>query len=127
MSVEGLFVAGLANYPKPIDESIEQARAAASRAAVLLSKKEMKLDAIKSFVTDNCDGCAICVDVCPYNAITLKEVTGENSETVKQIVTDSALCKGCGICFATCPKEGIMVHGFTMGELKAQVSAALGQ
>ncbi|SLM30293.1 MvH Hase/Heterodisulfide reductase, subunit A-like protein [Desulfamplus magnetovallimortis] len=155
MSVDGLFVAGMCNYPKPIDEAIEQAKAAASRACVVLSKETMKLDAVKSFVTDKCDGCALCVDVCPYNAISLETVdssldlesasyaetekckdsvvattlNGEshnlNGSFHRRIVTDSALCKGCGICFATCPKEGIMVHGFTMNELKAQVTAAI--
>ncbi|SMC65619.1 heterodisulfide reductase subunit A [Desulfocicer vacuolatum DSM 3385] len=125
MSVNGLFLAGMCNYPKPLDESIEQAKAAASRAGVLLSREYMELDAIKSFVTDKCDGCALCLDVCPYDAIFLKEITTETGEVTKRVVTDSALCKGCGICFATCPKEGIMVHGFTMDELKAQVSAAM--
>jgi heterodisulfide reductase subunit A len=71
--VDGIFVAGLCNYPKPIDESIAQARAAAARAGVILAKDEMRLDAIKSYVTDNCDGCALCVDVCPYQAIRLEE------------------------------------------------------
>ena len=125
MSVNGLFLAGMCNYPKPLDESIEQAGAAASRAGVLLSREYMELDAIKSFVTDKCDGCALCLDVCPYDAISIRETTAENGEITKRVVTDSALCKGCGICFATCPKEGIMVHGFTMDELKAQVSAAI--
>lgn len=147
MSVDGLFLAGMCNYPKPLDESIEQAKAAASRACVVLARETMELDAIKSFVTDKCDGCALCVDVCPYNAISLKTLdeasavkTGltehddsgvdKDAESPlngseKRIVTDPALCKGCGICFATCPKEGIMVHGFTMDELKAQVTAAL--
>jgi len=143
MSVEGLFVAGMCNYPKPIDESIEQAKAAASRACVVLSKESMELGAIKSFVTEKCDGCALCIDVCPYSAISLKavsrckecteieasdiEITTSPTSAKKQIVVDSALCKGCGICFATCPKEGIMVHGFTMNELKSQVRAAIAE
>jgi len=125
MSVSGLFLAGMCHYPKPLDESIEQAKAAASRAGVLLSRECMELDAIKSFVTDKCDGCGVGLDVWPYNAISLKEFPMETGGITKRVVTDSALCKGCGICFATCPKEGIMVHGFTMDELKAQVSAAM--
>jgi heterodisulfide reductase subunit A2 len=125
MSVDGLFVAGLCNYPKPIDESIAQAKAAAARAGVVLSHQQMKLDAIKSFVTDRCDGCALCLDVCPYRAIKLEEYTQVDDSKHKRIKTDPALCKGCGLCAATCPKGGVFVHGFTLDQIKAQVSAAL--
>jgi heterodisulfide reductase subunit A len=125
MAVDGLFVAGLCNYPKPLNESIGQAKAAAARAAVILSQTEMTLDAIKSFVTDRCDGCALCLDVCPYRAIKLEEYQGDDSRMHRRIVTDKALCKGCGLCAATCPKGGVYVHGFTHDQLKAQVAAAL--
>jgi len=124
MSVNGLFLAGLCNYPKPLDEAIAQAGAAVSRAGVLLSKDVMQLDAIKSYVTDKCDGCAMCVDVCPYMAIKLHEVE-EGGKTLKRIETDKALCKGCGLCAATCSKRGVSVHGFSMEQLKAQVNAIL--
>jgi heterodisulfide reductase subunit A len=125
MSVEGLYVAGLCNYPKPIDESIGQAMAAASRAGVILNQEEIMLDAIKSFVTDQCDGCALCLDVCPYRAIALEAYEDDSGQPHKRIKTDPALCKGCGVCAATCPKGGVHVHGFTMEQLKAQVAAAL--
>jgi heterodisulfide reductase subunit A len=125
MAVDGLFVAGLCNYPKPLDESIAQAQAAAARAGVILSRPEMQLDAVKSFVTERCDGCALCLDVCPYRAIRLESTTDAEGRTVKRIRTDAALCKGCGLCAATCPKGGVHVHGFTLDQLKAQVAAAL--
>ncbi len=125
MSVDGLFVAGLCNYPKPINETIAQAKAAAARAAGILSKPEMTLDAVKSEVTANCDGCALCLDVCPYRAIKLEEYAGEDGRGHRRIVTDKALCKGCGLCAATCPKGGVHVAGFTLEQLKAQVAAAL--
>ncbi len=125
MPVEGLFLAGMCNYPKPIDESIGMAKAAAARAGVILAKKEMQLDAIKSFVTEKCDGCALCLDVCPYRALKLEEYDGQDGRSHRRILTDKALCKGCGLCEATCPKGGIYVHGFTLEQLKDQVSAAL--
>jgi len=124
MSVDGLFLAGLCNYPKPIDEVVGQAKAAVSRANVILSKTKMRLDAIKSYVTEKCDGCAVCLDVCPYLALKLEEYE-QNGRMHKRIKTDSALCKGCGLCQAACPKEGIRVHGFTLDQLKAQVDSAL--
>jgi heterodisulfide reductase subunit A len=125
MSVDGLFVAGLCNYPKPLNETIAQAKAAAARAAVILSQTEMMLDAIKSCVTDTCDGCALCLDVCPYRAIKLEDYAGTDGRGHRRIATDPALCKGCGLCAATCPKGGVYVHGFTPDQLKAQVAAAL--
>jgi heterodisulfide reductase subunit A len=125
MSVDGLFVAGLCNYPKPVDEAIAQANAAAARAGIILSQKEMQLDAIKSFVTEQCDGCALCLDVCPYRAIRLESYDDETGRTHQRIRTDPALCKGCGLCAATCPKGGVQVHGFTLEQLGSQVRAAL--
>lgn len=123
-TVDGVFLAGLCHYPKPINESIAQGKAAASRAGVVLSKKTMKLDAIKSHVTQNCDGCALCLDVCPYHAITLEEFE-KDGRKYRNIITDKALCKGCGICAATCPKEGVVVDGFTQSQLRAQVETIL--
>ncbi len=124
MSVDGLFLAGLCNYPKPIDEVVGQAKAAAARANVILSRRTMQLDAIKSFVTDRCDGCALCVDVCPYMAIKPRE-EHQGDRIRKWVKADSALCKGCGLCQATCPKGGIVIHGFTAGQLQAEVDALL--
>ncbi len=124
MSVDGLFLAGLCHYPKPVDEAVAQAQAAVSRAGVILAKSVMPLDSIKSMVTDKCDGCALCVDTCPYNAISLTVYTEDGREH-KRIQTDKALCKGCGICMATCPKQGVNVGGFTMDQLKAQVESIL--
>lgn len=124
MTVSGMFTAGLCHYPKPLEEAIEQAKATVARANAILSKRQLLLDPIKSFVTEKCDGCAICLDVCPYNALTLEE-TSVNGASHKTISSDSALCMGCGICSATCPKGGINIHGFTGEQLMAQVDAVL--
>jgi heterodisulfide reductase subunit A len=124
MAVDGLFVAGLCNYPKPVDEAIAQAKAAVSRANVILSRDAMSLDAVKSYVTEKCDGCAMCVDVCPYRAIRLVEVD-MNGASRKRIEPENSLCKGCGLCEATCPKGGVFVHGFTLAQLRAQIDAVL--
>ena len=122
LSVAGLFLAGLCNYPKSMDESIEESRAAALRTVSLLSRDELQSEAVKAFVTEKCDGCALCVDVCPFYAISIRESTHPLDIRVQ---IDPALCQGCGICAATCLRDGIMVHGFTTGQLKAQVRAAV--
>ncbi len=122
-STDGMFVAGLAHYPKPVEESVAQALAASARAATLLSRTSISLDAVKATVDENyCDGCALCVDVCPYGAITLEtRADGEG----KVIRVNKAQCKGCGLCQGTCPKRGVHVAGFTMQQISAQVKAAL--
>jgi len=122
--VDGLFVSGLCRYPKPVDECIIQAQAAAMRAGILLARKNLQLDATKSYVTEKCDGCALCLDVCPYHAIQLETVKN-NGKVFKRISTDKALCKGCGLCEATCPKGGVSVSGFTHEQIHVQVDAIL--
>jgi heterodisulfide reductase subunit A len=123
-SVDGMFLAGLAHYPKPIEETIAQAKAAASRAATVLCKESISLDSIKAEVSEaRCDGCALCLDVCPFHAISLVEVEG--GEGKRRIAINAAQCKGCGCCQATCPKDGVAVAGFTYDQLAAQVAAAL--
>jgi heterodisulfide reductase subunit A len=126
-AVEGIFVAGLAHYPKPVDESIVQALAASAKSATLLSKPRIQLDAVKAIVDEEkCDGCALCIDVCPFHAITLVEKTGDAEGADRKIVVvNLAYCKGCGLCQGTCPKRGISVSGFTMQQIGAQVTAAL--
>jgi heterodisulfide reductase subunit A2 len=126
-STDGMFVAGLAHYPKPVEESVAQALAASARAATLLSKTQVSLDAIKATVDENsCDGCALCVDVCPYNAITLVERAATTDKAAgKLIEVNKAQCKGCGLCQGTCPKRGVLVSGFSMKQISAQIQAAL--
>jgi heterodisulfide reductase subunit A len=124
LTVDGLFIAGLCHHPKPLDEAVSQAKAAVSRAGIILAKEVMQLDAVKSQVTEKCDGCALCLDVCPYQALKLEEYR-DNGHARRRVSADKALCKGCGVCEATCPKEGVTIHHFTREQLKAQVDAVL--
>jgi heterodisulfide reductase subunit A len=124
--VDGVFLCGLAHSAKAIDESIIQAQATASRAATILAKDNIELEAtISEVIDENCDGCAYCVEPCPYNAITLLEYKYKDG-VKKTVQVNPTACKGCGCCMATCPKKGIMVKGFTLEQLAAQVEAALG-
>ena len=126
-AAEGIFLAGLCHHPKPLEDSIRLALAAAARSATILSKETLMLDAIISHpVDENCDGCAYCVDTCPYHAITLVEYMKDGA-IKKTVEVNEAQCKGCGSCMATCPKEGIYVAGFSLKQLQAQVDAALGE
>lgn len=125
LSASGLFLAGLCNYPKPMDESIEEARAAAFRLSMLLSQDEIRSESIKAFVTKKCDGCCLCVDVCPFHAISVITEEQLHNKTARRVVIDPALCQGCGSCAATCSSQGVMVHGFTNSQLTAQIRSAI--
>jgi len=123
---DGVFLCGLAHSPKGIDESILQAQAASARAASVLVQESLELGANISHVVDeSCDGCAYCVDTCPYKAISLLEYKWQGS--IKKVVeTNDSTCKGCGCCQATCPKKGVFIRGFTLDQIEAQIHAALG-
>ncbi len=124
-ATDGVYLCGLAHSAKATEESIIQAQAAASRAATVLSQESLELEATISHVIDeSCDGCAYCVEPCPYQALTLIEYMRDGS-IKKTVDVDETACKGCGCCMATCPKKGIFVRGFTLAQIGAQVKAAL--
>lgn len=116
-ATDGIFVCGLAHYPKDTTESIAQARAAAGRAATILSKdmieSEGKVSAVRE---DACSGCGACVEVCAYNAIELDEIKGV-------AVVNEALCKGCGACAATCRASAVDLKGFRNEMILSALSA----
>jgi heterodisulfide reductase subunit A len=125
-STAGIYMAGLCHYPKPIQESITEALACASRAGTILCQDTLELESITSRpIDENCDGCAFCVDACPFRAISLLEYR-RNGNPKKTVEVNQILCHGCGSCMATCPKEGIYVAGFSLNQLEAQIDAALG-
>ncbi|HIC90702.1 MAG TPA: CoB--CoM heterodisulfide reductase iron-sulfur subunit A family protein, partial [Syntrophaceae bacterium] len=124
-ATDGIFLAGLAHYPKPIEETISQAQAAAARAATILSKPAIELEAATSEVIDDvCDGCGYCIETCPFQAISLIEYM-KDGQVRKIVETNESLCKGCGNCQATCPKRGIYIKHFRLDQLERIIEAAL--
>jgi heterodisulfide reductase subunit A-like polyferredoxin len=115
---DGLFLCGLAHYPKSIDESIAQAQAAAARAATVLAKDVITLEAVKAVVEpDLCAVCLTCVRTCPYEV----PYIGEEGAAV----IDPAGCRGCGACVAECPGKAISLQHFTDRQLIAKCDAML--
>jgi heterodisulfide reductase subunit A len=122
---EGVFIAGCAQGPKDIPQSVAQASAAAARALAMISKGRVELDpCISQVIDESCDGCAYCIDPCPFDAISLIEYFKDG--TIKKVAeADPIKCHGCGVCMATCPKKGIIVKNFTSDQLSSMVNAIL--
>ncbi|MEW6573046.1 MAG: CoB--CoM heterodisulfide reductase iron-sulfur subunit A family protein [Bacillota bacterium] len=118
-SVRGIYIAGCVQAPKDIPESVSQARAAASAAAVPLTTGRVVVEPLISEVdTDKCSGCGICIPLCPYSSISMLQ----QGEKLRARI-DEALCAGCGICTAACPSRAITLHGFTTAQIEAQIEA----
>ncbi len=114
---DGIFMCGLAHSPKFIDESIAQARAAASRAITILAQDEIRAGGMVCVVNKwNCTGCGVCREVCPFNAI---EVDAKENVAV----VNDALCKGCGICSSSCRSGALDIGGFTNEQTLSQIQA----
>jgi heterodisulfide reductase subunit A len=117
---DGIFMCGLAHYPKSIDESIAQAMAAASRAVTVLSKDSIKISPLVSQVdVEKCIGCGLCTEVCAFNAIILEDMDGKLR--AKNI---PASCKGCGLCASSCPQHAIDMLHFKHQQLLAAICNA---
>ncbi|MBN1409988.1 MAG: 4Fe-4S binding protein [Spirochaetales bacterium] len=109
----GIFLAGCAQGPKDIPDTVSQASGAASRAISILSKDTIMMEAITAAVNEaKCRGCGLCVEICPFNAIELKEIN-RLGYTVKVASVNEALCKGCGSCSAACLSQAVQQKGFT--------------
>jgi heterodisulfide reductase subunit A len=118
-ATQGLFLAGLCQYPKPIEESIAQAKAASARAANILMKNVVEIEPIISVVdSEMCNGCGICERVCPFDAIHIVEVNG-----AKKAQNITASCKGCGLCAASCPSKAVDMCHFSQHQIRAQILA----
>jgi heterodisulfide reductase subunit A len=116
-ATDGVFVCGLAHAPKPIDESISQAQAAASRAVTVLSSLELSVSGTVALIDPNfCSQCGVCVSVCPYSAPKFNEKTGKAE-------IQPTLCKGCGLCAASCRSGAIHLKGFDTGQIMAMIES----
>jgi heterodisulfide reductase subunit A-like polyferredoxin len=115
-ATDGVFLCGLAHFPKPIDESIAQAQAAASRAATLLSRETIQFSgAVAGTNQFLCSSCGVCVSICPYSAPRF------NDKGKAEI--NPALCKGCGLCVASCRSGAIQLKGFDDAQIFAMIDS----
>ena len=117
-ATDGVFLCGLAHYPKPIDESIAQGKAAASRAITLLSRQTIFTSGtVAATAPANCSSCGVCISICPYSAPSFME----DGPFVGKAQINSVLCKGCGLCVASCRSGAIRLKGFDNDQIFSQI------
>ncbi|NTV43094.1 MAG: CoB--CoM heterodisulfide reductase iron-sulfur subunit A family protein, partial [Syntrophobacteraceae bacterium] len=117
-ATDGVFLCGLAHYPKAIDESISQAQAAASRASTFLALDTIMFSGTVAITNAAmCSSCGTCVSICPFNAPSFLE-TGRDAGKAE---INPAICKGCGLCVASCRSGAIRLKGFDDAQIFAMI------
>jgi len=119
-ATDGVFLCGLAHYPKPIDESISQGLAATSRAVTLLSRKNIFMSGTVAMTNPAyCSSCGVCISVCPYSAPSF--IPEDDRFFPGRAQINPVLCKGCGLCVASCRSGAIHLKGFDNDQIFAQI------
>ncbi len=122
-ATDGVFLCGLAHYPKPIDESIAHGKGAAAKALTLLAKKKIRTSGTIADVEPlKCSSCGVCVSICPYSAPSFIPDDARFFAGKAQI--NPVLCKGCGLCVASCRSGALRLKGFDNDQIFAQINAA---
>ena len=116
-STSGIFLAGAAQAPKDIPDTVAQASAAASKALAVIGQPELEHEPAVAVVDEEkCCGCEVCVSVCPYGAVSL---VGGRAEV------NPVMCEGCGSCAAACPSGSMSLKNGTQEQIFDMIHAIL--
>ncbi len=126
---DGIFLAGMAHYPKFLEESISHALAAAGRALSVLSQESLYFGGVVAQVDPaKCVGCLTCTRTCPFGIPQVIEQEGRLGVggLGGAAFIDSALCQGCGTCTGECPANAIQLQNFSDGQMMLPSIKGLG-
>jgi heterodisulfide reductase subunit A len=125
---EGIFLAGLAHYPKFIEETISQSLATAARAMTYLSKDRLEVGGTIAIVDQaKCVGCLTCVRVCPFQIPRIETKTVGIGAIMGAAYIEPSLCTGCGTCTSECPANAIQLRHYRDDQLVLGEEQILGQ
>lgn len=124
-ATDGVFLCGLAHAPKNLKETITQGKAAAARAANVISKDMLETEGTIAQVNEiYCSGCGSCEKVCAYKAVSVQDISKKEG-VVRKAVVNAVLCKGCGTCSAACRCGAIDVNGFADRQILSEMDYLL--
>jgi heterodisulfide reductase subunit A len=116
---DGIFIAGTCQGPKDIPATVAQGAAAAARVQSMITRGTVEIEPIVATIhEENCSGCRICNNLCPFNAIDFDE------EKMVSVI-NQALCKGCGTCVAACPAQAISGAHFSNEQIFSEIEGLL--
>ena len=114
----GIFLAGTAQWPRDLPDTVSSASGAASKVLSLFSRSQLLHDPTIAYVDEEvCTGCGQCASVCAYKAIEI-----DARRRVARV--NAALCEGCGACAATCPSKAMQHRNWTPSQFFEMIDAA---
>lgn len=125
---DGIFLCGMAHYPKFIEETIAHALAAAGRAMTVLSKEELEVGGVVAEVDPSkCVACLTCVRTCPFGVPRIDRNAIGNGGLRGAATIDPAQCQGCGICTSECPANAIQLRHYHDDQIMVRDEPILGR
>jgi heterodisulfide reductase subunit A len=120
----GIMLAGAAQAPKDIPDTVSQAGAAASKVIGLLSSDELVREPLVAEVNpDTCISCFACEEVCPYGAVERVDYTDPETGAAREVAkVNPGVCEGCGACIAVCRPKAVDLKGFSDEQIYSEIN-----